>query len=225
MKGTDWFGINSAVQLLPLGCQVLFSGQRTWQSLDPMGRWGCLSHLFCQADISNTTHPHWPHTWAWHTPHHPVMPGIRRGRMQPLQRQEGNTGSSSQPLSPCCCFLANCQPSQTTSKAGLSSRLFLGRHHLETLGQWEQGLAAAFGFRIVLNPRFCIPGWQWRTAHSILSEEGQMCKHYHKVWAFKDEQVTLKLFPNAKIHRKCCLAPSEGKNSSGKEGAMELAGW
>lgn len=51
-------------------------------------------------------------------PHHLVMPGTRRGRMQSLQRQEGSPWSSSWPLRPCCCFLANCQPSQTTGKAG-----------------------------------------------------------------------------------------------------------
>lgn len=46
-----------------------------------------------------------------------------------------------------------------------------------------------------------------------------MCKHSHKVWAFKDEQVMLKLSLNAKIHRKCYLASSGGRPGMEKMGA------
>lgn len=127
------------------------------------------------------------------------MLGTRRGRMQPLQRQEGEHQEFFLAPPAPCCMLANCQPSQMTSKAGLSSRLFLGCYCTETLGQCEQGLADALGFRIVLNTGFCIAGWHWRSAHLILSYEGQTCSHHHQVWASKGEQVTLKLFLNAKI--------------------------
>lgn len=51
-----------------------------------------------------------------------------------------------------------------------------------------------------------------------------MCKHHHKVWAFKDEHVTLKMFLSAQTHRKCCSAPS-GKKPGVEKKAAEGIGW
>lgn len=101
-------------------------------------------------------------------PHHPVMPGTRKGKMQPLQRQEGSTGSSSQPLRPCCCFLANGQPSQTTGKAG-SLPVYSWLSPFRDTGTVRAGLGSRFWLqncsklwiwhsRVALHIRSC----QWK---------------------------------------------------------------
>lgn len=147
------------------------------------------------------------------------MPGTRREECSHCEDRKGTTRSSSWPCPPRCRFLATSQLSQTTRKAGLSSRLFL----VVTIQKpWdsESRLAVALGSGSVLNPGFGIPGWPWRTAHSVLSGKDE-CQTPRGL-GFKDEQVTLKLFltPNSTGNAAWLL---QGEARSGKEGAGELA--
>lgn len=134
MRGTDGLGASTAVQSLLLGHSSL-SWPRDLAVPRPRGEVRVPHRLFCGAGISSTTH-HVDHTLEHDTPHHLVIPRMRRERTQP--GKDGGTQAFSPAEQPLSC-------------------LFLGCHLSEILGL-RAAFGSALGSRLLLNSWFGGPG-------------------------------------------------------------------
>lgn len=146
-KGTDGLGLSSAEQWLPLGYKCPFLAKGLGRAWTPWGGEGASCGLFCRAGISSTTQ-HADPTLEHNTPQSASYSRDKEGRTAAPLSQEG--------LAP--------QPAAAGQLTGWlpapqsSAPLWPWGLRFGSPAPAGQGLAAALGSRLVLDPGSGVPG-------------------------------------------------------------------